>query len=161
MHEGKVLRKLVHDDDRKTQDIAAMIGISRPYLYKLYNQATLDPKYKKSFGDIGIVIENPELTKVNTKKVLKGDENHTGKYLPSNRYPIVNGKALTMATMISMSIADLMVLQKAQEDVETVKAIQEVITHKQTLEALQRENSLLKEIIEIQKDSLRSHKRKK
>lgn len=161
MHQGKELKLAVDRSEKTATAIAGEIGVSRDTLYQLFKKPTLKPYYVDKLQSIGILITSAYNTSSYTKKVFKGDENHTGKYLPSNRYPIVNGKALTMATMISMSIADLMVLQKAQEDVETVKAIQEVITHKQTLEALQRENSLLKEIIEIQKDSLKSHKRKR
>lgn len=160
MHQGRELKQEV--DKRGSKSVFAReLGVSRDTLYKMYKRATLKPYHVEKLRKLGIVLTSTYTTKSDERKDLKGDENHTGKYLTSNRYPIVNGKALTMATMISMSIADLMVLQKAQEDVETVKAIQEVITHKQTLEALQRENSLLKEIIEIQKDSLKSHKRKK
>lgn len=65
----------------------------------------------------------------------------------------LTGGTLTMSHLISMSILDLQELQRQQDNIEMVKAIQEVITYKQYCEALQRENDLLQKMI-VTKDQV-------
>lgn len=74
-----------------------------------------------------------------TDKDIKGDSNHTNKYVHSTR----TQHPLPMSTMLAMSIADLLELKKMQDDVDYVKSITEIITYKQECEHLKIQNELL------------------
>lgn len=146
MHEGKALRKLVKGDDRKVEDIAAKIGISRGYMYKLYLLSEIGDYYKKKLKEIGISVDSNEDTKV--------DSNGEGIFKVNFRrqYPYKKASGeLSMNDLILLSIEQLFSLQSEQEDVTMVKAIQQVIAYKQYAEGLERENKLLKEMIDILK----------
>lgn len=60
--QGEILKKLIKDDSRTATEIAALVGISRDTLYKLFPVEKLDEFYTFKFKKIGIDVLNPDKT---------------------------------------------------------------------------------------------------
>lgn len=148
MHEGKALRKLIKGDDRGVGEIAAKIGVSRGYMYVLYKMPLLDDYYKEKFKSIGILVDSEDLTKVDSRGEGVFKMNFKRQY----PYTKDSGELSIMNEIITMSLMDLLRLQKEGSNGEMEKLITKLIEHKQRIESLEAENkALLREMIEILK----------
>lgn len=142
-HQGKELRQIAERHESITL-FAKELGIVRDTLYKLFKRQTIPAKYVEKLRTMGINFTQPDGTK----------PDGTGTYRMNFRrqYPYTKASGeLSMNDLILLSIEQLFSLQNEQEDLQMVKAIQQVIAYKQYAEGLERENKLLKEMIELLK----------
>lgn len=99
------------------------------------------------------LLREKELTENQVKTIaekLKKNKQNSPNLNGNDPYNLPGGKN-QMNDLILMSIEALFKLQELQEDLQMVKAIQQVIAYKQYAEGLERENKLLKEMIDILK----------
>lgn len=175
MHQGKELREIA-EKQKHIGKFAKQIGISRDTLYQLFKKQSIHPKHLEKLRTMGINLTPSDNTKYYSTKghsllrvsgTPRLSANSTGKHIVNstniNRPSTYKGvdNSTPMNDLILMTIEDLILLQKQQEDVETVKAIQQIISYKQYTESLERENKLLKDMINLQQKTIENLERKK
>lgn len=138
------------------QDIAEATSIPKSTVSSYEDGRAKNPKEEnlKKIADL-FRVTVPELV---FKKIGQFPEATNRIELPPNfdkktTYKLKGGN-LSVNDLILMTIEQLYKLQAEQEDGAAIKAIAQVITYKQYAESLERENKLLKEIIEMQREKI-------
>lgn len=135
------LKLAIRGRGMRIEDAASVLGMSRQNLYYHMNRSELEPDFIQNVKTkLGIVLTEKPKPKPDFKNI-----GGKGTYTP------IPGGTIELNDLILLSIEQLYSLQNEQEDLQMVKAIQQVIAYKQYAEGLERENKLLKEMIELLK----------
>lgn len=165
MHQGKELREIA-EKQKHIGKFAKQIGISRDTLYQLFKKQSIHPKHLEKLRTMGISLTASDNTKYYATKghpllrvgsATNGKSKHITKSDISERN-LTPPNSISVASLISLSLDELLKLQQDQDDPELLKTVNLVIQMKKDIEHLEKDNKKLERDNEFLKEMLKQKK---